>query len=965
MKTQDLRFVTNVDTQARITYINEDYQKWIGYSNEEAVGQPTQILRAEDTPEIIQKTIRNECRNNRTIHFVVHEKKRNGDTFWVNMTIQPIFENGQYQGYTSVKKLIEEPQKIERAKQLYLDLKAGKMAYYNGEWVHKSKHRLFSLVGLHKASLSQKIMSTLLIIGLLILGIAFIKEQNEKAEIESEAAVNHTKLLSANLDKLVMKKSEIGLTNAAGLTFSPEVRQAATDQDQARLAELLASIGSHYRGLTDLRNVKLHFTDENLHSYFKSWKPLNKQTVTDFSNRTYLQTILKEQKPMVTYAVSSAGFNVKSLVPIIENNRYEGAVEFIQGLGSIRRDFARQDQHYLLAVSREYALAGDQFRQKNADNIPVSNDKKWVVGHNKQFSMETAGDQIRALRQIDLNTLFNQGYLITSEHFHYAQPVYDHDKALIGYHIISEDVNDFMSVLKQQFSVAENTFYGILISIIALMALFSLLLWFQVINPIKQTQRTMEKAVDRTDLFARIHTYGNDEIHQMAQAYNRQSMMAQVVISEVNTAMTEIVAGRLDHQIAFPFESDFGLLKDRVNQASNGLKATFTTIGGVMEDLRNGRFDEQRSNELRGAYASVVSDCNQAMAQLSEVFKEINLVMGYASRGKFDERIHAFSHGDIKKLQETINHSLEVLESGFSEIVHAAERMAEGDFSQPITQEYEFTMNDAKQAINQSLDGLTDTLTQVVNASHQVQDGAHSVAEGTQNLNERTQQQAASLEETSATMEETTSQIRSNLENTEAASEIAQSQSRILNDANSVMQNTKESMSNIQAASNQIKEITAMIDSIAFQTNLLALNAAVEAARAGEHGRGFAVVAGEVRSLAGKSADAAKEIGTLVEQTSGAINVGVNHVEEVGESLVKVTDETQKMLDIVSDVSQASQEQAHGVDEVNKAISQIDSATQQNAALVEETTATTETMLDSAQSLQTAVSSFKLQRRLK
>ena len=962
MNNQDLRFVTNVDAQAQITYINEDYQNWIGFSNEAVVGEPTSILRAPDSPPIIQQTIANECRNNRTVHFVVHEKKRNGETFWVDMTIQPIFEQGQYQGYTSVKKLIESPQKIAQAKQLFADLKAGKKIYYNGQWVDKTKHRLFAMVGLHRATLSQKIMTALLIIGLLILGIAFAVEQNQKAQIESEAAVNHSKLLSTHLDKLMAKKGEMGLTNATGLTFSPEIRQAAADQDQARLAQLLANIGEHYRGLTDLRNVKLHFSDEQLRSYFKSWKPLDKQVVADFSNRGYLPTMQQAQKPMVSYAVSSAGFNIKSLVPIIKNGRFEGAVEFIQGLGSVRRDFASQNQHYLLAVSRDYAMAGDQFRQKNADNLPISNDKQWVVGHNQQFSMEHAGDQIKALRQVDLNKLFEQGFLITDQHFHYAQPVFDHGENRIGYHIISEDVNDFMQIVQQQFAVAENTFYGILISIIALMGLFAVLLWFQVINPIKKTQGTMEKAVERSDLFARIHTYGNDEIHQMAQAYNRQSMMTQVVISEVNTAMNEIVAGRLDHSIDFPFEADYGLLQDRINQASESLKTTFSTIGSVMDDLRHGHFDKAHPNTLRGAYATVVDDCNETMKTLSEVFKEINQVMDYASRGKFDERIQTLSQGNIRTLQETINQSLEILEAGFKDVVQAAERMAKGDFSQPITRDYEYTMDDAKQAINQSLEGLTHALTQVMQTTHEVNDGAQTVADGTQDLNERTQQQAASLEQTSSAMEETTSQIRSNLENTDDARKIAESQSSLLTRANEVMQNTKASMSDIQTASGQIKEITTMIDSIAFQTNLLALNAAVEAARAGEHGRGFAVVAGEVRSLAGKSADAAKEIGTLVEQTASAINTGVTHVEEVGNSLGEVTEETQKMLDIVREVSRASEEQSHGVDEVNKAITQIDGSTQQNAALVEETTATTESMMKSAQSLQAAVSAFKLKK---
>jgi methyl-accepting chemotaxis protein len=198
-------------------------------------------------------------------------------------------------------------------------------------------------------------------------------------------------------------------------------------------------------------------------------------------------------------------------------------------------------------------------------------------------------------------------------------------------------------------------------------------------------------------------------------------------------------------------------------------------------------------------------------------------------------------------------------------------------------------------------------------------------------------------------MEQTTSQIQSNLANTQAAATIAHTQVGMLTQANALMVDTKNSMNNIKTASDQIRDITGLIDSIAFQTNLLALNAAVEAARAGEHGRGFAVVASEVRNLAGKSADATKQISQLIETTTQAINVGVAQVDKVGSSLEHITDETQKMRNLVNEIERASQEQAHGVEEVNKAITQIDGVTQQNAALVEETTAATEGLQASAQ----------------
>jgi len=213
------------------------------------------------------------------------------------------------------------------------------------------------------------------------------------------------------------------------------------------------------------------------------------------------------------------------------------------------------------------------------------------------------------------------------------------------------------------------------------------------------------------------------------------------------------------------------------------------------------------------------------------------------------------------------------------------------------------------------------------------------------------QEQAAALEETSATMDEMNSAVQNNTENAKQATGVAREVQTKATQGTKVMQQTIEAMNAIQQSSHKIADIVTLIDGIAFQTNLLALNAAVEAARAGDHGRGFAVVAGEVRALAQKSAEAAKDIKGLIEESVGRIDQGTKLASESGEMLNGITSAVEQVTQMIDHIARASSEQSEGVSQVHKAIADIDQVTQQNAALVEETSAASESMSEQAANL--------------
>ncbi len=263
-----------------------------------------------------------------------------------------------------------------------------------------------------------------------------------------------------------------------------------------------------------------------------------------------------------------------------------------------------------------------------------------------------------------------------------------------------------------------------------------------------------------------------------------------------------------------------------------------------------------------------------------------------------------------------------------------------------------------------ALKEMQDSLARVVHGVRQNADGVATasaqIAQGNADLSSRTEEQASALEETAASMEELSSTVRQNADNARQASQLAVGASTVAVEGGAVVGRVVETMKGIQDSSTKIVDIISVIDGIAFQTNILALNAAVEAARAGEQGRGFAVVASEVRSLAQRSAEAAKEIKTLITASVERVGEGTRLVDQAGVTMAEVVSSIRRVTDIMGEISAASTEQSAGVAQVGEAVSQMDQVTQQNAALVEESAAAAESLKVQAHQLVQAVAVFKL-----
>jgi len=346
------------------------------------------------------------------------------------------------------------------------------------------------------------------------------------------------------------------------------------------------------------------------------------------------------------------------------------------------------------------------------------------------------------------------------------------------------------------------------------------------------------------------------------------------------------------------------------------------------------------------------------------VEKEIMDIVQAGVAGDFSKRLAlAGKEGFFKQLAEGINHLMESISQGLEELASILEAMAEGDLTRKITHDYQGMLGRLKDDSNSTVMQLTSIVAQIKDAVSLIGTASKEIADGNTDLSQRTEQQAANLEKTAASMEELTSTVKQNADNARQANQLAASASSVAVKGGQVVDRVVETMGEINDSSKKIVDIISVIDGIAFQTNILALNAAVEAARAGEQGRGFAVVATEVRTLAQRSAAAAKEIKELINDSVLKVEDGTQLVDQAGRTMEEIVQSVKHVTDIMGEISAASQEQSQGIEQVNQAISQMDEITQQNAALVEQAAAASESMREQADQLSHAVAVFKLEQQ--
>ncbi len=505
---------------------------------------------------------------------------------------------------------------------------------------------------------------------------------------------------------------------------------------------------------------------------------------------------------------------------------------------------------------------------------------------------------------------------------------------------------------------------GLLVAVALMLAIAAaVLITRSIVRPMAEVASVAD-AVARGQLDRQIVIDDRSELGDLLGSMQRMQTQVKAVIAAQGEMAARHDEGRISYRMDDSvFPGEYG----RMVRETNALVAQH--IGVKMRAVEVMRhyavgdlsMDMERLPGEKAVITEAMDMCKANLSAINGEIKRLAAAAAAAAAGDFTHRgdVDKYQH-DFRDMVEGLNRLMETTDGNLADVSDLLQAIARGDLTARMEGDFHGVFATMRDDANATVSQLTEIVGGIQMAALSINTAAGEIASGNSDLSRRTEQQAANLEETAASMEELTSTVRQNAESARQANQLAIGAAGVASQGGEVVGKVVTTMTDIEQSSKKIAEIISVIDGIAFQTNILALNAAVEAARAGEQGRGFAVVASEVRTLAQRSANAAKEIKDLIETSVGKVADGSALVHQAGATMGEIVASVQRVTDIMAEISAASQEQSAGIEQVNQTITQMDEATQQNAALVEEATAAARSMEEQAHALAESVAVFKL-----
>lgn len=1003
----DTLIVSRTDLKGHITFVNRDFIRISGFSEDELIGKPHNIVRHPDMPPAAFEDLYRTLKSGKPWVGMVKNRCKNGDYYWVEANATPVFESGQMVGFLSVR-VKPTRAKVEAAEDLYRQMRegrAGRVAIREGRVVSTGwLTRINFLRRLHEgANMSTKfgliglVLFLPLLLALVMMTLAF-KEDIDAAKVEREGLAYHQQLR-----QLVPELQKHRGLNGLALAGNPDARR--------QLSAVENEIGNRLRSLDEAGKLNQGFNVD------ADWQALRKDVETLMAESSRLATeqsfprhtkVIEGVLALMTRVSNDSGLvlDPEAASFHVTNASVVNAIElaehmaFVRGFGAqavargqidgdtrntlIKMVVGGESHREAIEQSLSQAIKGDPALQAQIGKLGADL-------NNSVDRFTTLVDQkVLALAKPDVSgpDFFAAGTLAVDATYNFYDKAGGVLDELIAQRIVRLQARAYLLL-------------GIALAIFAFGAVVAALF---VRNTVSSLQLAVARFRDVSsgNFKGEISASTSDEIGQLMNGLKSMqtklgfdindareraeeslrlkigldSVSTNVMIADnerniiyVNPAVVAMLrAAQADIRRDLPhFDVDKlqgakidVFHKNPEHQAR--LLATFTNtyrasavIGGRTFSLTANPVINERGERL-GSVIEWLDRTNEVAVE-----KEVADIVAAAAAGDFSRRIEERNkEGFFKVLAEGINRVVETSDAGLKDIARVLAALAKGDLTERITADYQGTFADLKRYTNDTVRSLESMLRSIREASETIHAAAGEIASGNADLSSRTEEQAASLEETASSMEEFTSTVKQNAQNARQANQLADGASEVASKGGDVVGHVVTTMGAINDSARKIVDIIGVIDGIAFQTNILALNAAVEAARAGEQGRGFAVVAGEVRSLAQRSAAAAKEIKALINNSVEKVEDGNRLVETAGKTMEEVVTAIKRVTDIMNEISAASMEQSNGIEQVSKAVNQMDETTQQNAALVEQAAASAEALSGQATTLLEIVRRFKL-----
>lgn len=871
--------VSKTDPTGRITYVNQDFLDISGFTAEELIGQPHNIVRHPDMPEEVYADMWSALNAGRPWTGVVKNRCRSGNFYWVKANATPVRDAGQVVGFLSVR---TRPSRAEvaAAETAYRELRGGRAGHLrirDGCVVPARSMRLAAM--LRSMTIKQQISGTL---GLLIVVMLLVGGFGLRGMLAAEGAMQtlyDDRVLSLERLKVVSDMYAVSIVDTAHKTRNGNMDWADgkrnLDQASARLHESLKDYAG--RHLAEGESKLFAETDRLMKAA---------DVATD-----KLRAIIERKD-----AGAIAAFTIDELYPAIDpvTGKIGDLVDLQLRVAKTDVDSARAHSYRMLLMSSASIVAA----------VVLSIVLGWMLMRSIRRPIDEACGYFSQMAEGRL------GIEIDATARNEVARILDAAKSM---------------KIKLGFDLAEA-------------------------NRIASENQRIRTALDFVQTNVCVADNEGNILHINETLRNTMRRLTPRLRQTIPDFDADAVIGR---SIGM-FHAD----PDAALERSRNLDAQTTTrmdIGGRTFDVISNLITDTGGKRL-GTVDEWLDRTDQLMVE-----RELEAVVRAAKDGDFSKRIDpAGKDGFHLQLANNLNAMLDNCATSLCDVARALNAIARGDLTHKIDAEYAGTFGQLKDDTNTTVERLKEVVGQIKEATGVISMAAQEISAGNADLSARTEEQASRLEETASSMEQINATVKQNADNARQANELTRSSNEVAERGGAMVAKVVDTMGAIQESSKKIADIVGVIDSIAFQTNILAFNAAVEAARAGEQGRGFAVVASEVRSLAQRSATAAKEIKTLIASSVGKVDDGAKLVQEAGQTMTEVVSSFQKVARYITEIAEASREQSAGIEQIAQAVGHMDEATQQNAAMVGQAAAAAESLEEQARSLVHTVAMFRL-----